>query len=172
MNKTALIAIQEKLAKQVILPPVGAGYRPKKEDTVFGLDAHYVDNQAYVGLDAWKWNGSRVGTYVGVTKAYTPYMPHFFCFREGPPLLSMIMAVQNRLAIEPDLIIVDSARPPTKTSTASIMIDFPAPVSPVKVISPGLKDNSRWSMMAKFSIRNSTSINQTLKFESHSVDST
>ena len=39
-----------------------------------------------------------------------------------------------------------------------MMIDLPAPVSPVKMISPGSKSSSSWSMMAKFWMRSSVSM--------------
>jgi len=107
MDKTNLAKIQEELAQKVIIPPDNSGYRAKAGDMVFSLDAQYVDDQAYVGLDVRKWNGQIVGTYVGVANIDMPYVPHFFCFREGPPLLRMIRAVQDRLAIGPDLILVD-----------------------------------------------------------------
>src|ERR1035437_473854 len=38
------------------------------------------------------------------------------------------------------------------------MIDLPAPVSPVKVVRPGLNSRSRCWIMAKFSMRSSVSI--------------
>jgi deoxyribonuclease V len=107
MNKDGLAKIQEKLAPKVIIPPDGSGYLPNTGDVIFGLDAQYVDDQAYVGLDVRKWHGAAIGTYVGVAKVLVPYVPHFFCFREGPPLLKMIMAAKGVLSLEPDLIILD-----------------------------------------------------------------
>jgi hypothetical protein len=51
-----------------------------------------------------------------------------------------------------------SARPPSSISTASMMMDLPAPVSPVKMISPDSNPSSSLSMMAKFSMRSSVSM--------------
>ena len=39
-----------------------------------------------------------------------------------------------------------------------MMMDLPAPVSPVKTTSPGSKSSSRWSMMAKSWMRSSLSM--------------
>ena len=107
MNKNDLAKIQEDLASKVVIPPDGSGYHPNTGDVIFSLDAQYVDNQAYVGLDVQKWRGETIGTYVGVAKVSMPYIPHFFCFREGPPLLQMIMAAKRVLSLKPDLIILD-----------------------------------------------------------------
>jgi deoxyribonuclease V len=107
VNKNDLVKIQEDLASKVIIPPDGSGYQPRTGDVIFGLDAQYVDNQAYVGLDVQKWHGETIGTFVGYTVVSMPYIPHFFCFREGPPLLKMIMAAKDAMALEPALIIID-----------------------------------------------------------------
>ena len=42
-----------------------------------------------------------------------------------------------------------SARPPSKKESASTMIDFPAPVSPVRTVNPDESSRSRCSIVAK-----------------------
>ena len=49
-------------------------------------------------------------------------------------------------------------RPPVNRPTASIIIDFPAPVSPVKTVIPGWKLMLSFGIIAKFWIDNSCSI--------------
>ena len=107
MNKAILAKIQTDLAAKVIIPRDGSGYQPSKGDIIFGLDAQYVDDHAFVALDVRKWPAEPTETYVGVAKVSVPYIPHFFCFREGPPLLKMIMAAKAVLALEPNLIVLD-----------------------------------------------------------------
>src|SRR3989442_3413743 len=57
----------------------------------------------------------------------------------------------------PDRIRSAEARPPTRRSTASTRMDFPAPVSPVKTVKPSANSNSIASMMAKLRMRSSVS---------------
>jgi len=52
---------------------------------------------------------------------------------------------------------VESARPPNSRLTASIMMDLPAPVSPVNTLKPGIKRKRKSSMIAKFLITSSFS---------------
>ncbi len=51
-----------------------------------------------------------------------------------------------------------SARPPKSMVTASTIIDFPAPVSPVKTLKPDVNFKFNCSMMAKSMILSSVSI--------------
>ena len=53
---------------------------------------------------------------------------------------------------EPDLIIEAEVLSPSEKLSASIIIDFPAPVSPVITVKPGLNDISILSIIAKFLI--------------------
>ncbi|MCP4541133.1 MAG: endonuclease V [Chloroflexi bacterium] len=107
MNETHLAELQAKLAQKVQIPPDNSGYRPRRGDVVFSLDAQYVEDRAYVALDAREWQSGVVGTFVGAANVDVPYVSQFFCFREGPPLLAMVKAAQERLSLQPDLIIVD-----------------------------------------------------------------
>src|SRR5690242_14004176 len=50
------------------------------------------------------------------------------------------------------------ARSPSKSPSAPTMIDFPAPVSPVRTLNPGASGEASDSMIAKFRIRSSLSI--------------
>jgi len=50
------------------------------------------------------------------------------------------------------------ARPPSSRLTASMMIDFPAPVSPVSTLKPPVKARCSSSIMAKFLMVSSVSI--------------
>jgi deoxyribonuclease V len=107
MNKTYLAELQKKLAQKVISPRHNLGYYPKQNDIIFSLDVHYVKDKAYVALDVQKWKGRIIGTYVGIANVEVPYVPQFFCFREGPLSLEMLKAAQKRLSLQPELIIVD-----------------------------------------------------------------
>jgi deoxyribonuclease V len=107
MTGSNLSRIQEELAKRVEIPHDDLGYQVKQSDIIFSLDAQYSSDQAYVALDVREWNGKIQGTYVGTAKVEVPYIPHFFCFREGPPLMEIINAARSRLSLQPDLIIVD-----------------------------------------------------------------
>jgi deoxyribonuclease V len=107
MNRAYLSKLQKKLAQKIIIPHHNLGYYPKQNDIIFSLDVHYVKDKAYVALDVQKWKGRIIGTYVGIANVEVPYVPQFFCFREGPLLLEMLKAAQKRLSLQPKLIIVD-----------------------------------------------------------------
>jgi deoxyribonuclease V len=113
MNKARLAELQRELAARVRIPPAGSGYQPRQGDVLFSLDVQYVQERAYVALDAREWEGATLGVFVGETEVKTPYVPQYFCFREGLPLLAMIQAAQGRLplrghlSLRPDLIIMD-----------------------------------------------------------------
>jgi hypothetical protein len=57
-------------------------------------------------------------------------------------------------SLEPLRIRSAKALPPRIRFTALIIIDFPAPVSPDRILRPGLKLISRWLMMAKLEMVN------------------
>jgi deoxyribonuclease V len=107
MNLTHLAHLQQRWATQVIIPPVGGGYLPQSQDIIFSLDIQYVENIAFVALDVQRYCGERLGIYVGKTPVVMEYIPHFFCFREGPPLLSVINEVRQKYHIIPQLLITD-----------------------------------------------------------------
>lgn len=108
MNSIERLAeLQNVLAKKVVIPPDTNGYRPKQGDTVFSLDIQYVENQAFVALDVQSWNEPAYQTYVGITPVECEYVPQYFCFREGPPLLRVIQNVQQKYHLSPKMILID-----------------------------------------------------------------
>ncbi|MDM8530243.1 endonuclease V [Anaerolineales bacterium HSG25] len=107
MNLTTLSQEQERLATKLIIPPDGTGYQPQADDLIFTLDVQYLVNKAHIVLDVQRWSGEQVAIYVASSKVTIPYVPQFFCFREGPPLLALIQKVQRQFNRRPDLILVD-----------------------------------------------------------------
>lgn len=49
----------------------------------------------------------RTGGFAAAVPVQVPYIPRFFCFREGPPLLETITAIRERFGLTPELILVD-----------------------------------------------------------------
>src|SRR5215831_2650251 len=74
-----------------------------------------------------------------------------FNFRNSFPLKTASTVQRSAPVRISDL----SARSPNKRCSAPIMIDFPAPVSPVIAINPGYTCHSSCSTSARFLIRNS-----------------
>jgi deoxyribonuclease V len=107
MNLTELAHLQSSWATQVLIPLENTGYKPQANDVVFSLDIQYVGERAFVGLDIQYYSGDQIGTYVGETDVEVPYVPEFFCFREGPPLLKMINFVQAHFNIIPNVLLTD-----------------------------------------------------------------
>ncbi len=107
MNLTNLANLQEQWATQVIISPDNAGYVPESEDVIFSLDIQYVGDIAFVALDVQSYSGEIIGTYVDRTHVKMPYVPQFFCFREGPPLLKIVKKVQQHFKLRPNVLIVD-----------------------------------------------------------------
>jgi deoxyribonuclease V len=102
-----LSQVQVEMAPLVCIPPAPQSYSPHDGDIVFGLDTHYVDDTAHVALHAQEWSGRALGTYTAVTRAPAPYVPQYFCFREGPVLLRLIDAVDSWRGVHANLLIVD-----------------------------------------------------------------
>ncbi len=107
MNLTELADLQTLWASKVLIPPDNTGYMPQANDVIFSLDIQYVGERAFVGLDIQHYSGDIMGTYVGDTDVDVPYVPQFFCFREGPPLLKMVNFVQDHFNIIPDVLLTD-----------------------------------------------------------------
>ncbi len=105
MDLKYLANLQKEWAPKVVIPPDNAGYVPQSDDVIFSLDIQYDGDTAFVGLDVQRYAGEVIGTYVGQSSVDVPYVPQFFCFREGPPLLEMINAVQQHFS--PDVLICD-----------------------------------------------------------------
>ncbi|HEW97415.1 MAG: endonuclease V [Candidatus Parabeggiatoa sp. nov. 3] len=107
MNLTELADLQTLWASEVVIPPDNTGYVPQANDVIFSLDIQYVGERAFVGLDIQHYSGDIMGTYVGDTDVDVPYVPQFFCFREGPPLLKMVNFVRDHFNIIPDVLLTD-----------------------------------------------------------------
>lgn len=107
MDLSYLTKLQEKWATQVIIPPNNTGYSPQSNDVIFSLDIQYVNDIAFVGLDVRCYGGQILGTYVVKTLVDMEYIPQYFCFREGPPLLKVINWMKQHFNLIPNLLIVD-----------------------------------------------------------------
>lgn len=107
MEFSKLADLQTQWAAEVIIPPDNTGYTPHSEDLIFGLDIQYRNQTAFVGLDIQCYSGERIATYVGQMSVDIEYVPQFFCFREGPPLLETINWVQQHFNLAPKVLITD-----------------------------------------------------------------
>ncbi|WP_372369952.1 endonuclease V [Candidatus Uabimicrobium sp. HlEnr_7] len=97
---------QEKLLPMVSIPVKG-GYSPVKQDYVFAFDIQYQGEEAHVAVDIFRWQDKHVKTYAGLFKVNVPYVPSYFCFREGPPLLALYQKILQDEGIKPQLLIID-----------------------------------------------------------------
>mgnify|MGYP001129568775 CR=1 FL=1 len=99
---------QNQMARQVTIPQAGAGYQPQAGNIILGLDIQYEGDLAYIAGDLQHYQGEAIQTYSGVTQVTAPYVPGFFCFREGPPLLALVNRLLQDDAIpSPNLLVVD-----------------------------------------------------------------
>ena len=126
-----LVAKQKALAQKVIVYNESEGYIPHTDHLIFSLDIQYVGEDAYIGIDIIKGSGEKLGTYVTKGKAGMEYVPQYFSFREGPPLLQAIQKIKNTLGLEPDLLVVDGhgIAHPRKLGVAcwlGVMLDLPS----------------------------------------------
>ncbi len=123
MDTTDLENQQREMAKKVIIPSKEDSYFPENEDIIFSLDVQYVGEQAYVALDAQRWNGEHLGIYVSLQSTPFPYIPQFFSFREAPVLLALIRSVQEKYALKPSLLLIDGhgIAHPRKLGVASLV---------------------------------------------------
>ena len=84
-------ATQTRLAPRVHRPARPEdGYRPAPGDVVVSLDIQYDGDDAHVAAHLHRHGGASLGVYAAVTPATFPYIPGYFCFREGPPLLALV----------------------------------------------------------------------------------
>lgn len=99
---------QRLMANQVQIPDDGQGYQPKESHVILGLDIQYDGDKAYIAGDLQSYNGQHLGTYSGLAAVTAPYVPGFFCFREGPPVLVFVNHLLTDPAIpSPNLLVVD-----------------------------------------------------------------
>lgn len=107
MDESQLISIQNHLARQVIIPPEGEGYRPEKGALLFSLDVQYQGETAYVAVDVQTWPDTHVATWVSRQPVTVAYKPQFFAFREGPLLVTALNKLRASQGLSPDLVLVD-----------------------------------------------------------------
>ncbi|MFN8395035.1 MAG: endonuclease V [Bacteroidia bacterium] len=104
----AWAALQEEMARQVIIPEPGADDLDLKPgDSIFTLDVQYVGDTGYVAIDHCHWQGGVQQIFAVYEPVNEPYVPGYFAFREGPVLRSAIRKAIEYAGITPSLIIVD-----------------------------------------------------------------
>jgi deoxyribonuclease V len=106
MNQAQLSSLQAKLSQRVIIPDEINSYRPKAKDILFTLDIQYTEKYAYIALDISRYPDEPITQLLGKCDIPAKYVSQFFCFREGPPLLTMIKTAREA-GFEPDLILID-----------------------------------------------------------------
>lgn len=104
-DATQLDAEQRLLAQRVHLPL--AALDLDEDAVLFGIDVQYIEDDAYCAIAAYRYRGYVLDQYVLHTQAGMPYQSGYFCFREGPPILQLIRAIQARHGLRPDLLVVD-----------------------------------------------------------------
>lgn len=97
---------QEKLLPLVSIPEK-EGYAPAQGDVVFAFDIQYQGDEAHVAVDVFRWPQQHIKTYAGLFRIDIPYVPSYFCFREGPPLLAIYQKIVQDENIKPQLLIID-----------------------------------------------------------------
>ncbi|MBN2411143.1 endonuclease V [candidate division KSB1 bacterium] len=95
------------MASKIQIPAEGEGYIPCKDDMLFCFDLFYKDDRAVVACVVEKWQSGQVGCFIAETRVNFPYIPRFFCFREGPPILAILNTIQNNFDYNPKLILVE-----------------------------------------------------------------
>jgi deoxyribonuclease V len=98
----ALAAKQARLASRVVLSSAVLPAEP----TVLALDVQYGRNLGHVAGSLWR-GSDELGTWVGTLRVSVDYVPGYFCFREGPPLLALVERLSAEGTPTPDLLIVD-----------------------------------------------------------------
>lgn len=104
--RARLERLQEDLAPQIKVQ-AGQGYAPEPGDVVLSLDIQYQGERAHVAGDLIRWKEAHLGTWAGVAQASFPYVPGYFCFREGPPLLALLRQMERQDLPRPHVMIID-----------------------------------------------------------------
>ncbi|MDX2301188.1 MAG: endonuclease V [Microscillaceae bacterium] len=99
-------ANQQNLSQKIIIPTQG-GYFPTQGHLILSLDIQYVGDEAYIGGDLLVWGSSEQRVFAGLAMCRVPYVPGYFCFREGPPLYQFVKYLEITQNVSVDLIIVD-----------------------------------------------------------------
>ncbi len=107
MDLDKIDALQNKLAKKLIIPKDGEGLRLKKGDAVFSIDVQYDGEEGYVAVDYLKWGEGHQDIFALHEYVAEEYIPGYFAFREGPLLMRAIERVKEYADISPALVIVD-----------------------------------------------------------------
>lgn len=107
LPENVLAEEQTQLSQYIQIPASPDGYFPKSGDTFIALDIQYHDDDAHVAADVWKWPDTHKKTFAGWIKISVPYVPSYFCFREGPPLLALVQHLMTNHQIHPDLLVID-----------------------------------------------------------------
>jgi deoxyribonuclease V len=105
-GRDRLKALQEELAARVDVRP-GQGFAPAEGDAVLSLDIQYQGERAHVAGDLTRWKGEHLGTWAGLAQTNFPYVPGYFCFREGPPLLALVQRLLAEGLPRPQVMIID-----------------------------------------------------------------
>lgn len=106
-DETLLQEQQKQLAARVRCLPHGECLNVQPDSLVFSLDIQYVEEDACVAVDVRRYDGAYIGVFGGKSRAGMPYIPRFFCFREGPPLLDIVQKVMEQQQLRPAVLIVD-----------------------------------------------------------------
>jgi len=97
--------LQKRLAQQVVVLEKGPTFATN--DCLFGIDIQYEGEEAYVAIAVYTFDGQWQETYVSQQQAGMPYVPSYFCFREGPPILAAIEWIQQKTPWQPSLLMID-----------------------------------------------------------------
>ena len=73
---------------------------------MLALDVQYGRNLGHVAGSLWR-GAEELGTWVGTLRVDVEYVPGYFCFREGPPLLALVSRLKAEGLADPDLLVVD-----------------------------------------------------------------
>lgn len=105
MDLEQLEAEQAYLAKQIYIPTEAIDIHPYS--VIFGVDIQYVEETAYVAMSAYGPSGQHLNTFALETVTGMEYLPGYFCFREGPPILRTIRKILATQNLIPDVLLID-----------------------------------------------------------------
>lgn len=97
---------QKQLAKQVIVQG-NKLYQVQKSDLMLAFDIQYKNEIAYIAGHLFEYPDKEIKNFVGTFAIEMPYIPRFFCFREGPPLLALYQEIINSTHFKPKVLIID-----------------------------------------------------------------
>lgn len=106
INLDSLQKKQSKLAIQVITSGKSL-YKIAENDLMLALDIQYKNEVAYVAGNLFEYPDKEIRSFVGRFDINFPYIPRFFSFREGPPLLAFYKHFIKTTSYQPKLLIID-----------------------------------------------------------------